>query len=64
MADGCDDVIDDEEFRILLRRSSQFGEDLGATRVAPVVKDLRTRIRCGGRVRTCLRMKTEASLTG
>ena len=64
MADGCDDVIDDEEFRILLRRSSQFGEDLGATRVTPVVKDLRTRISCGGRVRTCLRTKTEASLIG
>ena len=40
MADGCDDVIDDEEFRILPRGFSQFGEDLGEVWVAPVVKDL------------------------
>ena len=40
VADGCDDVIDDEEFRILPCGFSQFGEDLGAVWVAPVVKDL------------------------
>ena len=40
MTDGCDDVIDDEEFRILPCGFSQFGEDLGAVWVAPVVKDL------------------------
>ena len=44
MTDGCDDVIDDE-FRILPYGFSQFGDDLGAVRVAPVVKDLRTRIK-------------------
>ena len=40
MANGCDDVIDDEEFRILPCGFSQFGEDLGTVWVAPVVKDL------------------------
>ena len=71
MADGCDDIIDDEEFRILPCGFSQFGEDPGAVWVAPVVKDLKIRIRGGGwkkvwgyGVRTCLRMKTEASLIG
>ena len=44
VTDGCDDVIDDE-FRILPYGFSQFGDDLGAVRVAPVVKDLRTRIK-------------------
>ena len=48
MTDGCDDIINDEEFRILPCGFSQFGEDLGAVRVAPVVKDLRTRIKGGG----------------
>ena len=45
VTDGCDDVINDEEFRILPCGFSQFGDDLGAVRVAPVVKDLRTRIK-------------------
>ena len=48
MTDGCGDVIDNEEFRILPCGFSQSGEDLGAVRVAPVVKDLRTRIKGGG----------------
>ena len=47
VTDGCDDIIDDEEFRILPCGFSQFGEDLGAVWVAPVVKDLRTRIKGG-----------------
>ena len=40
MANGCDDIIDDEEFRVLPCGFSQFGEDLGTVWVAPVVKDL------------------------
>ena len=40
VTDGCDDIIDDEEFCILSCGFSQFGEDLGAVWVAPVVKDL------------------------
>ena len=40
VTDGCDNIIDNEEFCILPHRFSQFGEDLGEVWVTPVMKDL------------------------